>query len=234
MLIGISVILYGGLLYHFIVMYAFDAVGLLRRFQLEIVVRMWQRDVFGRMAVYVLAILVLLGFQGLVWGFGAGPHDYIDDGGEGEWVPAGANTVVTGYTGEGQSEEAFPDLDHLNLVAANLTLGWNDNDVSEPGPGITPLAPRNQPDSFRLVVRLPDGTEYEGRGVSDANSRLGEIDLTVPRPSEGNITGWVIEVECTDAGDVVGTLGRTWAADNGNDWSLRIEYTYLEWVVPEG
>lgn len=232
MLIGISVILYGGLMYHISVWYKWDVAGLLRKVQLSIVVRLWERDVFGRALVYVIAILVLLGLQGVVWGFGTGPYDYTNGGGDGEWVTMGETTVVTGYTGEGQSEEAFPDLDHLNLVAANLTLAWNDNDVDEPGPGITPLAPRNQPDSFRLVVRLPDGTQYEDRGVSDASSRLGEIDLTVPRPQEGNITGWIIEVECTEAGDVVGTLGRTWAADNGNDWSLRVEYTYLEWVVP--
>jgi hypothetical protein len=200
---------------------------------MDLIVSIWQRDVIGRVAVYAIAILVLLGFQGIVWGFGAGPYTPHgpDDGGE--WVPVGETTVVTGYTGEGQSEEAYPDLDHLNLVAADLTLGWNDNDVSEPGPGITPLSPKNQPDSFRVLVRLPDGTSYEGRGVSDANSRQGEIRLTVPQPSEGNITGWIIEVECTDAGDVVGTLGRVWASDNGNDWSLRIQYTYLEWVVPD-
>jgi hypothetical protein len=232
MLIAFSVILYGGMLYHFIIERGWDVVALMRRFNLDIIVILWQRDVFGRAAVYAIAIIVLLGFKGAVWGFGTGPHDYVDGHG-GEWVEVGDNLVLTGYTGEGQSEEAYPDLDHLNLVAANLTLAWNDNDVSEPGPGITPLAPRNQPDSFRLVVTLPDGTEYEGRGVSDASSRLGEITLTVPRRQEGNITGWVIEVECTDAGDVVGTLGRTWAADNGNDWSLRVEYTYLEWVVPE-
>ena len=231
MLVGICVILYGGFLYHFTIERGWDVVALLRRFRMGVVVQVWQRDVFGRAAVYVVAILVLLGFQGVVWGFGAGPIDYVEPDG-GHWVVLVDNTVVTGYTGEGQSEEAFPDLDHLNLVAANLTLGWNDNDVEEPGPGITPLAPRNQPDSFRLVVRLPDGTEHSGQGTSDPSSRQGEIDLTVPRPLEGNITGWVIQVECTESGDVVGALGRTWAADNGNDWSLRIEYTHLEWVVP--
>lgn len=232
MLIGISVILYGGLLYHFTIERHWDMAAYFRRFKLDIVVTLWQRDVAGRVIVYVLAILILLGFQGIVWGFGTGP--YSPDGPVGgEWVPRGETTVVTGYTAEGASEEAFPDLDHLNVVAANLTLGWNDNDVDEPGPGVTPLSPKNQPDSFRVTVRLPDGTEYTGQGTNAADSRFGEIRVTVPEPQEGNLSGWVIEVECTDAGDVVGTFGRVWTVDDGNDWALRIEYTFLEWVVPD-
>lgn len=232
MLIGISVILYGGLLYHFAISRGWDLAKLFHRFQLSIIVNIWQRDVLGRVFVYVLAILVLLGFQGVVWGFGT-PH-FTPDGphGGGEWVARGETTVVTGYTSEGSTDEAFPDLDHLNLVAANLTLGWNDNDVDEPGPGITPLSPKNQPDSFRVTVRLPTGEEYTGTGVSDPSSRLGEIRVAVPRVSDQNLSGWIIEVECEQAGDVVGTLGRVWATDGGNDWSLRVEYTYLEWVVP--
>ena len=53
------------------------------------------------------------------------------------------------------------------------------------------------------------------------------IRLHVPPPLDAPL-----HVECTDAGDVVGTLGRVWAADNGNDWSLRIEYTHLVWAIP--
>lgn len=232
MLIGISVILYGGLMYHLAIMQKLDMAGLLERFKMGIIVTIWQRDVFGRVMVYALAILVLLGFQGAVWGFGAGPYTP-DDVPQGDWVARGETTVVTGYSSEGSSEPADHGLDDQNVVAANLTLGWNDNDVDAPGPGVTPFAPQNQPDSFRLVVTMPDGTQHSGQGTSDPASTLGEIRLTVPRPAEGNITGWTIDVECTQAGDVVGTLGRTWATDNGNDWSLRIEYTYLEWVVPE-
>ncbi|MCK5413936.1 MAG: hypothetical protein KAJ35_01000, partial [Thermoplasmata archaeon] len=122
MLIGICVILYGGLLYHFTIERHWNMAAYFRRFKLDIIVTLWQRDVTGRVIVYVLAILILLGFQGIVWGFGTGP--YSPDGPVGgEWVPRGENTVVTGYTAEGATEEAFPDLDHLNVVAANLTLG---------------------------------------------------------------------------------------------------------------
>jgi len=233
MLIGICVILYGGLLYHFTISRGWDVAAWLRKLKMDMVVTLWQRDVFGRAIVYVLAILVLLGFQGMVWGFGTGPYSPNGHPDDGQWVARGETTVVTGYTSEGAIEEAFPDLDHLNVVAANLTLGWNDNDVEEPGPGITPLSPKNQPDSFRVIVRLPDGSEHTGQGTNAADSRLGEIRLLVPQPQDGNLSGWIIDVECTEAGDVVGTLGRVWATDNGNDWSLRIEYTFLEWVVPE-
>jgi hypothetical protein len=232
MLIAISVILYGGLLYHYALWQKWDVAGWLQKLKLEMIVTLWQRDITGRVAVYLIAIIVLLGFQGLVWGFGSGPYSTTPPV-DGDWVLKGETTVVTGYSAEGETEEAFPDLDHLNVVSANLTLAWNDNDVDEPGPGITPLSPENQPDSFRLTVRLPDDTEYSGQGTSDPASTLGEIKLTVPRPQEGNITGWIIEVECTDAGDVVGNFGRVWGTDGGNDWALRIEYSFLEWVVPE-
>ena len=232
MLAGIGVILYGGLMYHFAIAQKWDMAGRFNRFKLSFVVKLWQRDVAGRAIVYALAILILLGFQGMVWGFGTGPYSP-DRPVDGEWVPRGETTVVTGYTAEGAIEEAFPDLDHLNVVAANLTLGWNDNDVDEPGPGVTPLSPKNQPDSFRVIVRLPDGTEHTGQGTNAADSRLGEIHVTVPWPQEGNLSGWIIEVECTEAGDVVGPFGRVWGVDNGNDWALRIEYTFLEWLVPD-
>jgi hypothetical protein len=231
MLMGICVVLYGGLMYHLAIMQRWDVPTLLQRFKLEIIVTLWRRDVMGRVVVYVLVIMVLLGFQGIVWGFGAGPYT-TEPPVEGEWVARGETTVVTGYSAEGASEPAMHGLDGENVVAANLTLGWNDNDVDEPGPGITPVSPKNQPDSFRVVATLPDGTQYTGQGTSDPASRAGEIRVTVPRPAEGNITGWTIDVECTDSGDVVGTFGRVWGTDSGNDWALRIEYTFLEWVVP--
>lgn len=223
------VVLYGGLLYYLAIAQKWDLAAWFYRFKLDFVVTTWQRGPEGRVIVLVGFIAFLLLIEAVAVGFG-GPGEGPGPQEEGEWVLRSDNTVVTGYTAEGSTDEAFPDLDYLNLVAANLTLAWNDNDMNEPGPGVTPLAPKNQPDSFRLTVRLPDSTEYTGEGTSATDSRLGEIRLAVPRPAEGNITGWIIEVECTQAGDVVGILGRTWDTDGGNDWSLRVEYEYLEWV----
>ncbi len=229
MLTVASVVLYGGFVYYLAIAQKWDLAAWFYRFKLDFVVTTWQRGPEGRVIVLVGFIAFLLIIEAAVVGFGGGAEGP-EPPARGEWMLRGENMVVTGYTAEGSSDEAFPDLDHLNLVAANLTLAWNDNDVDEPGPGVTPLSPKNQPDSFRLTVRLPDGTEYTGQGTSAADSRLGEIRVSVPRPAEGNITGWVIEVECTDSGDVVGLLGRTWATDGGNDWALRIEYEFLEWV----
>jgi hypothetical protein len=146
-------------------------------------------------------------------------------------------TVVNGQTSEGSTDEATPvDLDTLDVLSANLTLTWYDNDVDEPGPGITPLSPKNQPDTFRLIVSLPDGSEFSGEGTSDpGGQRIGEVIVRVPQPQppEVNITYWIVEVECVSAGDVVGTLGRVWSTDNGNDWTLRIEYNHRVWVPAE-
>jgi hypothetical protein len=233
MLATVCVILYGGFLYYLAIAQKWDLTVWFHRFKMGFIVDIWRRGIEGRVIVYVIFIVVLLGFQGLVFGFAGGPLSP-EPPAKGEWVQRSDNTVVAGVrTTEGSSDVADPMLDDLNLVEANLTLSWNDNDVDEPiQPGPIGIAPENQPDTFRLVVTLPDETQYYDQAANDPDSRAGEIKLNVPMQQEGNITGWVIEVECLSAGDVVGVLGRVWATDDGNDWTLRVEYIHLEWVAP--
>jgi hypothetical protein len=232
MLTIVSVILYGGGLYYISVGYGIDLRKYIQMFHVPLVLKYWDKGPEGRVVVIVGTIVFLLVIEAALVGFGGGPSEPEPEP-QGNWIHVGDVTVETGYTAEGNSDEATPILDpELVLVAANLTLGWDDNDVDEPiPPGPIGLAPRNRPDTFRLTVRLPDGTEYTREGTSDPDSRHGEIDLEVPHQVEGDITYWVIDVECVQAGDVTGQF-RTWAQDNGNDWSLRVEYTYLEWQVP--
>jgi hypothetical protein len=232
MLTVVCVILYGGALYYTAIGYGFDLVKWFRRFQLGFVVTTWQRGPEGRVIVLAGFIGLLLVIEAILVGFGGGPSGPGPEP-RGEWAVVGDVTVVTGLrTTEGSTDEATPvELDRLDLLSANLTLTWYDNEMDEPGPGITPLSPRNQPDTFRLIVTLPDGTEYSGEDTSDpGGQRIGEVTVRVPQPAEGNITYWIVEVECVQAGDVVGTLGRVWATDDGNDWTLRIEYNHRVWV----
>ncbi len=226
-----SVILYGGLLFYVAIAQKWDLAQWFHRFKLSFVVTIWQKGPEGRLMVIAGTIALLLIIEALIVGIGggAGPPEPPP---QGEWVPQMGSTTVSRYSAEGQGEVATPNLPDLNLVAANLTLTWNDNDVTGPGPGVTPIAPVNEPDTLGVIVTLPDGTQIS-RGGSNSGSGEGSVSLQVPQPIDGNITDWEIVVECTEAGDLVGRFGRVWAVDGGNAWDLEIEYTYLEWVVPE-
>jgi hypothetical protein len=231
MLTIVSVILYGGGLYYIAVGYGFDLRKWIEMFHVPLVLKTWDRGPEGRLMVIVGTIVFLIAAEAVLIGFGDGGTDG-EPQPQGQWVRISDNIVVTGVTTEGSTDDATPMLDHLQLVAANLTLGWDDNDVDEPiPPGPFGRLPENQPDTFRLRVLLPNGDELTQEGTSDPVSRHGEIRLQVPEPAEGDITFWIIEVECVTAGDVEGTF-RTWAVDTGNDWSLRVEYTYVDLQAP--
>ncbi len=226
-----SVILYGGLLHYVAIAQKWDLAQWFHRFKLSFVVTIWQKGPEGRLMVIAGTIALLIILEALIVGIGGGGGP-AEPPPQGEWVPMEGSIVVSGYTAEGQEEAATPTLQGLDLVAANLTLTWNDNDVTGPGPGVTPIAPVNEPDNLGVIVNLPDGTQISGGGTNSGSGE-GSVSLQVPQPIDGNITDWDIVVECTEAGDLVGRFGRVWAADGGNAWDLEIEYTYLEWVVPE-
>jgi hypothetical protein len=228
MLTVVCVILYGGALYYTSIGYGIDLAGLLNRFGLGIVDRTWKRGPEGRIAVIGGTILFLLAIEAILIGGGGGPE--IPDGGpEGEWIHVSDNTVMDGYTDEGTADDATPDLGDVIPRAANLTLRWNDNDVDDNLP--TSFIRQNEPDRFRLIVYLPTGEEITREGTSDPASTAGVIQLEVPWMSGQLDVGWIIEVECIEAGDLVSPI-RTIAQDGGNDWTLEVQYSYLMWAVP--
>lgn len=225
------VILYGGLLYYLAIAQNWDLAAWFNRFKLSFVVDIWQKGPEGRLIVVAGFIFILLIFEALIVGFGVEPAPP-EPPPEGEWVPITDGLTRADYTAEGDATVADPELPD-NIVSANLTLSWTDDDVSVPGPGIGPNLLTNEPDTFRLVVNLPDGDQLTGEGTNSPPGGDGTISISVPMPAEGNLTGWEIVVECLVAGDLVGPRGRVVAVDGGNSWALFIEYTYLEWVVPE-
>ncbi len=231
MLTILSVILYGGLLYYVSIAQGWDLAAWFHRFKLSFVVTIWQKGPEGRLMVIAGFIFFLLIFEALIVGIGGGPAPP-EPPPEGEWVPMTGTTTVSGYTAQQQGEVATPDLSDLNLVSADLTLTWTDDDVDPPGPGTSPIILTNEPDTFHLVVNLPDGSQLTGEGTNSPPGGDGSISLQVPAPSEGDITDWEVVVECLEAGDLVGPRGRVWVVDGGNAWDLRIEYTHLVWVVP--
>jgi hypothetical protein len=228
MLTIFSAILYGGALYYTCVGYGVDLGRLLDRFGLGIVNRTWKRGPQGRIIVIGGTILFLLAIEALLIGGGGGP-DAPDGQPDGEWLPVSENLVVNGYTGEGTADDATPDLGGVIARAANLTLRWNDNDMDDNLPGT--ILRQNEPDRFRLIVYLPTGEELSGEATSDAASTAGIINLEVLWMAGQLDVDWIIEVECVEAGDLTSRF-RTIAQDAGNDWTLEIQYSYLEWAVP--
>ena len=228
MLTIVSVILYGGALYYTSIGYGVDLGRLLDRFGLNIVNRTWKRGPQGRLIVFGCTILFLLAIDAILIGGGGGP-DVPDGPPEGEWVLISDNVVVNGYTNEGTADDATPNLDGVIARAANLTLRWNDNDMDDNLPGT--ILRQNEPDTFLLIVYLPTGEELSREAMSDPASTLGTNELEVPWMGGQLDVDWIIEVECVSAGDLVSRF-RTIAQDGGNDWTLEIQYSYLEWVVP--
>ncbi len=228
MLTIVSIILYGGALYYASIGYGVDLGRLLDRFGLNIVTRTWKRGPQGRLIVFGVTILVLLSIEALLIGGGGGP-DVPDGQPEGEWVLISDNGMMDGYTTEGTADDATPDLGDVIARAANLTLRWNDNDVDDNLPGT--FLRTNEPDTFRLLVYLPTGQELSGEDTSDPASTAGVIQLEVPWMAGQLDVDWIIEVECVTAGDLVSPI-RTITQDGGNDWTLEIQYSYLEWVLP--
>lgn len=160
---------------------------------------------------------------------------------------------TTGNTNEGESETIPVDIaDPANIVTLEFILTWTDNDASEINPGgLGPV--QNQPDTFRLTVAMPDGTEHSEEAANDIETKDGiilinftfqsfpEDDLGIP--SQSNFTleqeltteygfgNWTVTVTCEEAGDSETTTGQTVDQDDGNDWDLDVVATCYTMVI---
>ena len=113
-------------------------------------------------------------------------------------------------------------------------MNWTDDDTPENQVGR--FGSTNQPDSFALIVTYSeDGDEKTARGSNDIDTKEGSIILTITLddvPEENDYISkeieWLVLVECTEAGDSEGNFsGIVIAVDDGNDWTLEVEYSYL-------
>jgi hypothetical protein len=235
MLTIVCVILYGGGLYYISIAMGIPLGRHLDKVGLGFVGRTWKRGPEGRITVVAGTIIVLLILEGAIIGPGGGASGPSGPGGPGEpiWTPG--NLAEAGYTAEGSTSEPVPDFEGRELVGANISLFWWDDDVTEPPGGPFDITPKNQPDTFRLTVNLPDGTQVTKEGTSTLNdpSRPGVIELNPIVAAEGqNLTDMTFEVECVQAGDVTGRI-ITYRQDNGNDWILDVDYVYLEYPAED-
>ena len=222
-----GLIIYGGSVYFVSIAMKWRIDLLLERLRLGFVVSTWRKGVPGQVAVFAVVLLVLLPVEAVVIGPGAGPGEPRPYRPPDVYGEAQDLAEVTGVSTEGNAAvDATPDI-ATPIIAANLTLQWEDNDAREPPGGPFGLTPKNKPDTLRLTVKLPGGVTTTREAANDPSSRLGEIKVgPIEAPKGGDLTGWLVTVECVSAGDVQGRLV-TYTQDTGNAWTLYVEYTYM-------
>jgi hypothetical protein len=225
------VVLYGSAAYHLSVAMKLDLGGRLLRMRLGAINRVWGAGPHGRAALAALAVLVLLSAQVAAFGVGEAPSYAREPEQHGEWMAMQDLAEASGTTSEGTASEVGLDFQGRWVVEANVSLQWTDDDAQEPPSGPLGRLPQNTPDSFRLTVRLPDGTKTAREASNDPVTRYGDIVLGPFKAfGEEDLATMNVTVECVDAGDVKGPYV-TLVADPGNAWSVVVDYTYMVWVV---
>jgi len=155
---------------------------------------------------------------------------------EPNYIISNSNWSAQGETSEGDVSEVEHQFKG-RVWNATFVLEWTDDDTTEGNIGGTGV--QNQPDKFRLTVVTPNGTEYSKEAENDVVSEKGVIrievvcNLTEKEEKEKTIEdfeagNWTIKVECVEAGDSTDNFGNTWFQDDGNSWSLSVEYSYYE------
>ena len=171
-----------------------------------------------------IGFVVFLLIMGVMASVFSGAADQEIGGGSGGDIFAPKGYVRTDYTNEGMTEDLTITIPDENVIWVNFTLTWRD-EADEPNR-------QNEPDSFTLGVTTPWGEDDSGSGT---NPRNGEGTITLdftnyasedtPYNSEG--TGdYEITVRCDDAGNQVFIGGIFADDDDGNQWTLTMEYIY--------
>ena len=159
----------------------------------------------------------------------------LDSGGSENALLINETWSTNGDTQEGQASDVDPLFKgRVNWTLLQLT--WTDDDTSTVTVGGIGL--ENQPDTFRLTIVIPNGTEFEVEDSSDSSGN-GVITIEIPlgvteeEQKSGNIKDfeageWTITVECVEAGDAETSTGQTIQQDDGNDWTLNVNYNYYK------
>jgi hypothetical protein len=143
----------------------------------------------------------------------------------GEMVPSTGSESFSQYTSENSQHIQILTLEHSALIEVSASLSWNDEDPGGVG------ARTNEPDEFKITLTSPSGQSTESNMVSNSGSgnRAGTIPaitITVDEP-ETEVGDWEIIVQAGDCGDYYGRWGIfSYASDDGNDWTLTIDYKY--------
>ena len=134
------------------------------------------------------------------------------------------NLVISGHTNEGSPDTEIVNISEENIIYANFTLIWRDEEDKE--------LRQNQPDRFRMEVTTPGGNSSQDTADNPRNGE-GEIFLSFKNVAEEkyntNETGdYEVIITCVNAGPqtVIGPVPAEPDPDNGNDWTLKVDYIY--------
>jgi len=143
-----------------------------------------------------------------------------------------------GYAEEGTGSEAGFEIPETNVRIVNFTLTWHDEADAN-------MRYSNKPDTFTIAVESPDGTFSDEASGTNAHGEEGVIDLSIEmigetdtptkKPYSDGTGKWHVMIS-VNAGEQV--FWRPSARDqdqpdNGNDFSLDIEYEYYD-LMGEG
>jgi hypothetical protein len=233
-LIMVSAILYGGTVYYILIALKLSPQALLRKMNIEEAKRYWHSGTKARVAMVSTFLMLILILAMWAW-FSSQPPSPTGQAGqtssiEEEW----ASYTVQGFLEENSAEEFTIEFDGRAVTSATFVLSWIDDDTPENQVGR--FGSTNQPDSFALSVTYSeDGDKKTASGSNDVDTKEGSITLTITLDDvpEGDDyiskeMEWLVLVECTEAGDSEGNFsGIVTAVDEGNDWALEVEYSYL-------
>jgi len=181
----------------------------------------------------VTVAVALLFIPGLLFGaYGSGTDIFYRDFDNGSHTPwEGYNVsegriTLTGYSNENTDTQEQVVFDDQNIISATFNLTWTD----EPDQGNAITALVNQPDEFGLSMTAPNGTTVESNTNANIHGQKGLVSLTMdiePKKPQTNGNGtFEATVICANCGDLTGRFGVRSTADNGNAWTLEVNYAY--------
>jgi MFS family permease len=131
----------------------------------------------------------------------------------------------SGTLGEGASAEETVEIDQNNLGSVTFTLQFPDEPDADG-------RHNNQPDVFSMDIT------YDGESIGSDQGPSGsfsiKIDIEPPNedPYDNNTGEYMIEITCVSTGDHEpfgpSPFNLRTITDNGNDWTLSIEYEFYE------
>jgi len=140
-----------------------------------------------------------------------------------EYTLVSMSEEITGSAQENSEEEKSFTISDPNVVSAIFTLTWQDEPAAS-------NRQTNEPDEFTLEVSPPENASTESSS-SDAGSITISIEYERQDKEYDNGTGdYEVIIILGNCGDheptVFDPLGLRTTADNGNAWTLSIDYEY--------
>jgi hypothetical protein len=139
--------------------------------------------------------------------------------------------TLPGYASEGTPIDERIDL--LGNTAWTMRIRF----VATDEPPTRNFRWTNEPDNFDVTLTMPDGT-VESKSATATSSNTATIDFIFDWEDDGglDISGdgeniFLVTIECTEAGDqhpLFSPFGRRDTADQGNEYTLVIDYSYTD------